>query len=189
MTFRHILINWRTLVKQGMGSTIVQNSCLIALVVSMGIFTSCASYHLGTSSDPGFKTIFIENFKSDVDEPNLENLVSTTVIQQFQNDGTLQVTDRSKAEVILQGQITEFEMSPIRYSRANELTPVESSMSIGVRYTLTKRDSTQPYFKGQASGGTTFFIGSDLQSDKRQGIPLAAEKLGRNILASIVDRW
>ncbi|MBI4024884.1 MAG: LptE family protein [Verrucomicrobia bacterium] len=159
------------------------------LAVILAAITGCSSYHLGSVHDPGFKTIFIENFKSEVDEPALENLVTTTVIQQFQRDGTLQVADPKEADVILRGRITSFKMSPVRYSRANEVTPTEASMSIGVRYTLTKHGETKPYHEGEASGETSFFIGSDLQSDKRQGVPLASEKLGRNMVAALVEGW
>ncbi len=160
----------------------------LALLPVLLLLCGCA-YKFGTIKDPGFKTIFIENFKSDVDEPSLENLVTTTVIQQFQNDGTLTVTDADKADVILRGNITQFSMSPARYSRQNEITPVESSMSLGVKYTLTKRGEEKPYFTGSASGETSFFIGNDLTSDKRQGIPLAAAKLGRQMVTQIADKW
>ncbi len=144
---------------------------------------------MGAVQDPGFKTIFIENFKSDVDEPALENLVTTTVIQQFQRDGSIEVTSAKNAEVILRGRITSFDMSPVRYSRANELTPTEVTLGIGVSYTLTKRGETKPFKESQATGNTTFFIGGDLQSDKRQGVPLASERLGRQMVASLTEGW
>ena len=165
----------------------------LAQILSVFSFLSfvagCASYKVGTVHDPGFKTIYVENFKSEVNEPALESLVTTTVIQQFQREGTIQVTSPERADVVLRGCITSFEMSPVRYSRANELTPTEANMEIGIKYSLTKRGQTKPYFEGCANGATGFFIGSDLQSDKRQGIPLAAEKLGRNIITSLTDGW
>lgn len=153
------------------------------------LLCGCASYQLGTTRDPGFKTIYIENFKSEVDEPGLETLVTTTVIQQFQKEGTLVATTSDRADVILKGTISSFEMSPVRYSRANELTPTQANMSIHVKYNLTKQGQNKPYRESQATGSASFFIGSDLQSDKRQGIPLAAEKLGRNIVTSLTDGW
>lgn len=153
------------------------------------LLTGCSSYKVGAVHDPGFKTIYIENFKSDVEEPGLENLVTTTVIQQFQRDGTLRVTDVAQADVVLRARIDSFEMSPVRYSRANELTPTEATMTIGVHYSLTRRGEKEPYDKASAAGTTSFFIGSDLQSDKRQGVPLAAERLGRNIVSNIADAW
>ncbi len=159
------------------------------LLLSGIFFSGCASYQLGAIHDPGFKTIFVENFKSEVDEPALENLVTTSVIQQFQKDGTIEVTDAAHADVILQGRIVSFEMSPIRYSRANELTPTEASMSIGVKYHLTKRGETKPYSESSATGTTSFFIGNDLQSDKRQGVPLASQNLGRQMVAALADGW
>jgi hypothetical protein len=160
-----------------------------AFLILVPILVGCASYQLGSVSDPGFQTVFIENFKSDVDEPLLENLVTTTVIQQFQNDGTVRVTSAKEADVILRGRIDSFDMTPIRYSRANELTPVEANMTIGVTYNLTRRGETKPFRQSKAIGTSTFFIGNDLQSDKRQGVPLASERLGRQMVSDLVDGW
>ncbi len=159
---------------------------LVVLVLSL---TGCASYKLGAVHDPGFKTIFVENLKSDVDEPGLENLVSTTIVRAIQNDGTVQVTTPETADVILRGRITKFEMSPVLYSRSNEITPTEATMNIGVTYTMSRRGEKTPYYHGNAAGTTTLFIGSDLQSDKRQGVPLAAEDLGRKIVSQFADAW
>ncbi|MDD2710372.1 MAG: LptE family protein [Verrucomicrobiae bacterium] len=161
--------------------------CLLSLL-GFGL-AGCASYKLGAVKDPGFKTIFIENFKSQVDEPGLENLVTTTVIKEFQNDGTLRVVSMEQADVILRGKITAFETTPLRYSRQNELTPTEAGMSIEVTYTLTKKGQEKPYQEAKVTGATTFFIGNDLQGDKRQGVPLASEKLGRELLKMLVEGW
>ena len=97
-------------------------------------------------------------------------------------DGTLTVTDESKADVVLRGKIIAFTMSPVRYSRQNEITPSQVTLSLGVAYTLVKRGEKKPYQESAASGDTSLFVGSDLQSDKRQGVPLAAAKIGRQIV-------
>jgi hypothetical protein len=162
---------------------------ILLLLASASLLCGCASYKLGAHHDAGFKTIFIENFKSEVSEPALENLVTTTIIQQFQMDGTLTVTDESKADVILRGKIITFTMSPVRYSRQNEITPSQATLSLGVAYTLVKRGEKKPFQENNASGDTSLFIGSDLQSDKRQGVPLAAAKIGRQIVSQIVEGW
>ena len=162
---------------------------VIPFLAFLGLTSGCASYHVGSIHDPGFKTIFIENFKSDVDEPGLENLVTTTVIKEFQRDGTIEVTSADLADVILRGRITSYELSPVRFSRSDEITPIETSLTIGVHYTLTKRNQTKPFVESQASGNRSFFIGNDLQSDKRQGVPLAAEVLARQIVANLADGW
>ncbi len=160
----------------------------LLLSALLALNSGCA-YKLGAVGDPGFKKLFIENFKSEADEPHLENIVTTTVIQQFQNDGTLQIVPANEADVILRGTITQLVTSPVRYSRSNEITPTEVSLSITVRYTLTKRGETRPYTTSTATGTARFFIGDDLQSDKRQGIPLAAEKVGQSIVSTLVETW
>lgn len=162
---------------------------ILAAAAAALLLCGCASYKLGATRDPGFKTIFIENFKSLVDEPGLENLVTTTIIQQFQADGTVAVTDEARADVVLRGKITEFISTPVRYSRSNEITPIESSLSLGVTYDLTRRGETKPYLEGTASGAAGIFIGSDFQSDKRQGVPIAAAKVGRQIVSQLVEGW
>lgn len=164
-------------------------SHVILLLPFLTLIPGCASYKLGANHDPGFKTIYIENFKSEVDEPALETLVTTTVSQQFQRDGTVTITTSDSANVILKGRITSFETTPVRYSRANEITPTQATMTIGVHYTLTRQGKKKPYHEGVVSGSTSFFIGNDLQSDKRQGVPLAAAKLGQSLVSSLLEAW
>jgi hypothetical protein len=163
---------------------------LLALLVAGIIvqFSGCA-YNLGNTSEPSFETLFIENFQSEVSEPALENLVTTSVIQEFQRDGTLRITRRENAEVVMRGVISGFNLSPQRYSRQNELTPIEASMSITVQYTLTRRGETRPFLIASETGTASFFVTSDIQSDKRQGVPIAAQNLGRNIVTRLVDTW
>jgi hypothetical protein len=153
------------------------------------ILNSGCAYKLGSVGDPGFKKLFIENFKNEADEPRLENIVTTTIIQQFHNDGTIEIVPASEADVILRGTITQLTTSPVRFARSNEITPTEVNLSIIVQYTLTKKGESKPYRKATASGASRFFIGDDLQSDKRQGIPLAAEKIGQSIISTLVETW
>jgi hypothetical protein len=153
------------------------------------ILNAGCAYKLGSVGDPGFKKLFVENFKNEADEPRLENIVTTTVIQQFHNDGTIEIVPASEADVMMRGTITQFSMTPVRFARSNEITPTEVNLSITVQYTLTKKGASHPYSKGAASGTSRFFIGDDLQSDKRQGIPIAAEKLGQNIISTLVETW
>jgi len=163
-------------------------SAFILPLLGAILLSGCA-YKLGTVHDPGYKRMFVENFRSDVDEPGLENLVSTTIVKQIQNDGTVQVTSLEDADVVLRGRIVEFKMTPVTYSRSNELTPTEATMSITASYTITRKGETSPLYKGRITGNTSLFIGNDLQSDKRQGVPLAAEDLGRQIISQIADQW
>jgi hypothetical protein len=162
--------------------------CLF-LLLPLSLLLGCAGYQLGPNYKPSYKKIFIENFKSQVDEPALENLVTTTVIKEIQKDGTLEVTDAAHADVILRGVIDSFEMTPVRFSRVNEITPTEASVTLSVKYSLIRRGETKPLVESRASGTTRFFIGSDIQSDKRQGVPLASEDLGREIVAAIAEGW
>ncbi len=166
----------------------MRSTLLLSAVLALGLL-GCSSYKLGTYHDPGFKTIFVENLRSEVDEPGLENLVSTTIVRQIQKDGTVQVTNLEDADVILRGHINEFEMTPVRYSHSNEITPTEANMTIGITYTLTRKKAKESFYRGHATGTTSLFIGSDLQSDKRQGVPLAAEDLGRKVVSQFVDAW
>ncbi len=108
---------------------------LYAVLAALAMISPGCAYQVGSIHEPGFKTIFIENFRSHVDEPALESLVTTTLIKQFQKDGTLQVTDENKADVVMRGIIDKFEMTPVLYSRENEITPTETAMTIGVNYT------------------------------------------------------
>jgi hypothetical protein len=155
------------------------------------LFSGCAGYHLG-SVKPAYlrevHSIAVPTFKNATLTPRLEALVAGTVVKQFQQDGTYRITTEEKADAVLQGEIISVNRTPARSVRGNVLSTTEFNLGLRVSYSLTARDG-KVIGGGQASGGTSFFVSTDVSTDERQALPLAAEELARQLVSQLSEGW
>jgi Lipopolysaccharide-assembly len=153
---------------------------------------SCAGYRLGPAT-PGYlrqvHTIAVPTFANSTLVPRIEVLITGTVIKQFQQDGTFKIVDADVADATLKGEIVGVSRSPARSVRGNVLSTTEFNVTMTVKYTLTGRDGKVLGSPGAVSGSTSFFRGSDVATDERQALPLAAEELARHMVSQLSEGW
>ena len=121
--------------------------------------------------------------------PRVEVLVTDTVIKQFQQDGTFQITSDDKADATLTGEISQIIRTPARSVRGNVLATTEFNLALTVRYTLNARDGKPLAGPGEISGSTSFFVTSDVTTDERQALPLATEDLATRLVTQLSEGW
>jgi hypothetical protein len=155
------------------------------------LFAGCAGYQLGPAT-PGYlrqvHTIAVPTFSNGTLVPRIEVLVTSTVIKQFQQDGTFRIVNADVADATLKAEITGVNRNPARSVRGNVLATTEFSLTMSVKYSLVGRDGKQ-LGGGGASGATSFFVGSDVNTDERQALPLAAEELARHLVSQLSEGW
>ena len=152
----------------------------------------CAGYQLGPAT-PGYlrqvHSIAVPTFTNTTLAPRIEVLVTSTVIKQFQQDGTFKIVNADVADATLKGEIVGVNRSPARSVRGNVLSTTEFSLVMTVRYTLLGRDGNPLGAAGGATGSTSFFVGQDVNTDERQALPLAAEQLARRLVSQLSEGW
>ncbi|MDP9004898.1 MAG: LPS assembly lipoprotein LptE [Verrucomicrobiota bacterium] len=156
------------------------------------LLSGCAGYHLGPATPAYLRdihSIAVPTFRNGTLVPRIEALVTGTVIKQFQQDGTFRIANADSADAILKGEIVSVSRSPARSVRGNVLATVEFNLGLRVSYTLVGRDGQTIKTSGQASGGTNFFVGSDVSTDERQALPLAAEQLAISLVSQLTEGW
>jgi len=162
-----------------------------AAIVAVGL-SGCAGYRVGDVK-PAYlrdvKTIAILNFKNTTFTPRVETLVVNTVIKQFQQDGTFQITTPDKADAVLDGVVSGVGRGPARSVRGNVLATREFNLTITVGYTLRARDGRPLVGPGTIAGSTSFFVGTDVTTDERQALPIAAENLAVRLVSQISEGW
>jgi hypothetical protein len=131
----------------------------------------------------------VPTFKNRTLVPRVEVLVTDTLIKQFQQDGTFQITTDDKADATLSGEISRISRVPARSVSGNVLATTEFALALTVRYTLTTRDGKQVAGPGEVTGNTTYFVSSDVTTDERQALPLATEDLATRLVAQLSEGW
>jgi hypothetical protein len=152
----------------------------------------CMGYSLGPATPNHLRQIHaiaVPTFGNTTLVPRIEALVTGTVIKQFQQDGTYRITSEDRADAILKAEIVSVGRSPARSVRGNVLSTTEFNLAMTVRYTLLGRDGKLIGSPGAVTGTTSFFVGTDVSTDERQAMPLAAEELARHLVSQLSEGW
>ncbi len=154
--------------------------------------SGCLGYHIGPVK-PAYlqdvRSISVPTFKNETLIPRIEVLVTGTVIKQFQQDGTFKIGNDDNADAILKAEITRISRSPARSVRGNVLATTEFNLAMRVHYRLVGRDGKTLGPSGEAVGTTSFFVGTDVTTDERQALPLAAEELATRLVSQLSEGW
>lgn len=155
------------------------------------LLDGCAGYTLGPAT-PGYlkhiHSIAVPTFGNTTLVPRIEVLVTSTVIKQFQQDGTFRIANADTADATLKAEITGVGRTPARSVRGNVLSTTEFNLVLSVKYSLIGRDG-KVLAPGAVSGSTNYFVGSDVNTDERQALPLAAEELARHLVSQLSEGW
>lgn len=165
---------------------------LVGAVIISICFSGCLGYTIGPIK-PNYlsdvHTIAVPTFKNETLIPRIEVLVTDSVIKQFQQDGTFKIGNESNSDAILKAEISRVSRLPARSLRGNVLSTSEFNLSMRVKYRLVGQDGKTIGPPGEALGTTSFFRGSDVVTDERQALPLAAEELANHLVTQLSEGW
>jgi len=166
---------------------------LFAALAAMLLFSGCAGYHIGATVPKkmeGVKTIAVPSFHNNTLVPRLESLAASTVVSQFQQDGTFQVRSSKEADVILVGTIENIRRRGARSVRSDVVKQQEYILTLTISYVVTRRCTGEQIDTGVVMGDTSFFVsGNDVNQDERQAIPLAIEKAAVRMVGRVTTGW
>jgi len=166
-------------------------SALAAVALACSL-SGCLGYRLGETKPRTLKNvqkIAVLTFKNNTYLPRIEALVTSTIIKQIQQDGTYQVVSQEQADAVIDGVVASVGRGPARSVRGNVLATTEFNLGITVAWTLRAKDGTPIVGPTTNSGGTSFFVGSDVTTDERQALPLATEDLAVRLVSQLTEGW
>lgn len=164
---------------------------LVAALLAVCL-SGCAGYRVGDVKPnylQGVRKIAVLNFRNATFNPRVETLVTNTIIKQFQQDGTYQITNPDEADAILDGVVSGISRGPTRSVRGNVLATNEFNLGLTIGYTLRDKSGKALAGPGNVTGGTSFFVGTDVTTDERQALPLAAQDLAVRLVSQISEGW
>lgn len=156
------------------------------------LLTGCLGYHLGPVKPSVLRdvhVIAVPTFENKTLLPRIEVLITDSVIKQLQQDGTYRVANENNADAILKAEITEISRAPARSVRGNVLATTEFNLIMHVKYKLETSSGTVLMPSAEVVGTTSFFVGTDVTTDERQALPLAAEELAIHLVTQLSEGW
>ncbi len=155
-------------------------------------FSGCLGYQVGPVKPSVLRdvhVIAVPTFDNKTLLPRIEVLVTNTVIKQLHQDGTFRIAEGDNVDAILQAQITDVTRAAARSVRGNVLATTEFNLSMHVKYSLVTPSGTVLMPVADVLGTTSFFVGTDVTTDERQALPLAAEELAIHLVTQLSEGW
>ena len=156
------------------------------------LLTGCLGYHVGPVKPRVLQdvhSIAVPTFENKTLLPRIEVLITDSVIKQLQQDGTYSIANENNADAVLKAEITEISRAPARSVRGNVLATTEFNLAMHVKYKLETPSGTVLTPSAEVVGTTSFFVGTDVTTDERQALPLAAEELAIHLVTQLSEGW
>jgi len=149
----------------------------------------CAGYRLGPTGGfvAGEKSVQIMPFSNQTLEPRLTDAVTFQLRKKLQHDGTFRLATHDDGDIVVTGIITKYNRHELSFQPADTLTARDYRLSMTAQVTARERISGKVVFDQEISGFTLLRVGPDLVSSERQGLPLLAGDLAKNVTSRLAD--
>lgn len=162
----------------------------LSLALALGaLLAGCAGYQLGpTNGTPaGGRSVEVALFPNRTLEPRLSEPVAQALRKRLQQDGTFRLATQGDADVLVTGELTQFERVPLSFQRTDIITTRDYDVRLTARVHAVERGSGKVLLDRDVVARTTLQNTADLGSAERQSAPLLAEDLARKVAALLVD--
>ncbi len=149
----------------------------------------CAGYRLGPTNPATTRaqTIQVRFFDNQTLEPRLIEPVNQALRRVLQQDGSLKVRTHGEADLVLSGVIVGYDRMALAYVPQDVATVQDYEIRLRAKVKAVERWTGKTVLDREVSGRTTVRVGNDLASAERQGLPLLAEDLAKNVTALLVE--
>jgi hypothetical protein len=135
----------------------------------------------------GSKSIQINPFQNQTQEPRLIEPVATALRRSLQQDGTFRLNTRSEGDIVVSGVLTQYNREGVSFQPSDILSARDLEIRIVAKITATERSTGRTILDREVIGRTTLRMGADLASAERQAVPLLADDLATNVTSLLVD--
>jgi outer membrane lipopolysaccharide assembly protein LptE/RlpB len=156
------------------------------------LLSGCLGYQIGEIKPSVLRDVHIiavPTFANKTLLPRIDVLVTDSVIKQLHQDGTYRVAEEDQADAVLKAEIIEVTRIPARSVRGNVLATSEFNLTMHVKYTVVSHAGAVLMPPSDVIGTTSFFVGTDVTTDERQALPLAAEELADHLVTQLSEGW
>lgn len=158
-------------------------------LICSGLLSNCGYYSTRSKTAKDIKSVAVPFFENTTTEPNLEIIVTETVVDNLVSDNTLSVKDESVADAVLEGKIVSFQNVPFSFNR--DLNAEEYRVVISVEATLYSKKLERPIWQKQLiKGDGAYFVDTDEQGFRYEdALAEAIKEITDRILNLTVQDW
>lgn len=120
--------------------------------------------------------------------PRLESDVTKAVIDRFIYDGNLKVTKIDNADLVLSGQLVDYNRQTLRYTSDETSEEYRLNITVNIQLKNAKTDELI-WEENNLIGDTTYFTTGSLAKSEDTAITDAIKDLARRIVERIIEGW
>ena len=169
----------------------------VLAVLAALTFTGCG-YSVRSANLGSIRTIHIAPFKNkilygtettrNIYIPLLEVKLTNSVTDRFLFDGGLRIADKDKADLVLQGELINFQRDALRYTENNDVE--EYRITITISMALWDNAKQKPrWSESSFSGDTTYFTTGALAKSESVAIEDALKDIARRVVERTIEDW
>ncbi len=175
---------------------------LSALYLLLSTFLLGCGYTTGSLLPPSIKTIYVKTFTNKIDitaevsetsryktyAPLLEVDITKEIIDRFIYDGNLRVVKKENADLMLTGELIDYNRQALRYDTDDEVE--ERRLSLVVSLVLHDLRKDEIMWKEESFiGDSTYFTTGSLAKTEDTALDEAIEDLARRIVERTIEWW
>lgn len=159
----------------------------------LGVLTlcgsGCAGYRLGpvNNAAAGAKSVEVNPFDNNTLEPRLTDAVTQQLRKQLQLDGTYRLASHKDGDIVVSGSIINYTRKVVSYTSSDVLTVQDYQLEITAQVSARERSTGKTILEQPVTGTTLVRVQNDLTSSERQGLPLLAASLAKNVTALLSE--
>ena len=163
---------------------------LIAVVLVAGTAGGCG-YTLQGNLPDHLKTVSVPLFRNRTTEAGAESTITAAVVNAFTTNGRLKVVPLERADSVLEGEITNFQVQSLTYDSKLNLRSYRLTVSMDVRFRDLKRSELLWQQAGLVEEVSFDVAGqvADTISREEGAVKQAALEIGRKVVNRAVDRF
>jgi len=169
----------------------VRGLAVLGLVLLAGLGGGCG-YTLGGNLPPHVKTVAVPIFKNLTQQPAIENVITSAVVNAFASAGRLRVVPIERADSLLEGEITSYSVDSIAYDSSINAQVFRLQVTLNVQFRdlrnnimLWRQEGLQDRADFRVGGQVSQTISVEREGAARQ----AAVEIGRRIVSLAMDRF
>jgi len=168
-------------------------SCLVVLVLTVGLLVGCGStYGWRRSSVPtDVRTVYVPTFRNESNVPELGAIAARQVLREFQREGTFTIKSEDDAVIEVQGVIKSASAGVNAYDRRAGSRKSSYSFTAEAEVSVIDKRSRRVLVNNRTFSANAFFTaGGDLATAKRDASGRLMEDLARQVVDCVLGiKW
>jgi len=170
---------------------------LILLFYSLAL-TGCGYTVSGSTLPKSLKTVYVKEFVNKIDFatetrrrlylPLLERDVRSAVVDRYLFDGNLRIGAEESADLILSGELLEYDRDALRYTDNDEVQEYRVQVIVSIKLFNTQ---TKEYMWEESSfaGEADYFVSGTSAGTEEATVKEAINDLARRIVERTIEDW